>query len=147
LTSKTGVQFRELDLDNKSEVGFVYKSWLGSYKNHAGVVPYAIYRELYQGLLDRIIRRPGCMVVMITHPTDDNFLFGFAVVERDSPTLHYLYVKYEYRKRGVATDTLKFLGIGPSDEFIYTHSTKLGRDFLNKRGGRCKEQFVRGDLP
>jgi GNAT superfamily N-acetyltransferase len=142
--SKTGVQFRELDLSNKSEVGFVYKSWMGSYKNHAGVIPYGMYRDIMQVFLDRIIKRDGCIVVLITHPNDPDFLFGFAVGERDTPTLHYIYVKEDYRRTGVATDTLEFLGL---ENFEYTHSTSLGRKFLNPRGGKHRPQFVRNELP
>ena len=148
--SKTGVKFRELNLENTGELGFVFKSWIGSFQNHAGPIPRDMYRTLYQGLLDRIVRRPGCVVLLAVNPANPDQLFGFAVAERDTPTLHYIYVKggaSALRRKGVGSDLLEALGhTGPVAEFHYTHSTKLGREFLNKRGGRYKPRLI-DDLP
>lgn len=146
--SNTGVKFRPINWGNDSEVGFVYKSWLGSYKNHASDIPYAMYRQIYQALLDRIMRRPGSEVILAIHPEHDDQIFGFAVIERNSPTLHYIYVKESYRRKGVGSDILEFICDGnTSGEFEFTHSTRMGRNFLKTRGGRFNPRFVRNELP
>ena len=146
--SSTGVKFRALDLNESSEVGFVYKSWLGSYKNHADVCPYSIYRQTYQAYLDRIIKRPECYVILAVHPEHQEQIFGFICVERSSPTIHYIYVKEDYRRTGVGTDLLEFVSEGNnSGEFAYTFNTALGRKFLRPRGGKYKPKIVRNELP
>ena len=146
--SSTGVKFRSLNWENTSEVGFVYKSWLGSYKNHAADIPYSIYRKVYQELLDRIMKRDGCSVILAVHPEHEDQIFGFAVIERSTPALHYIYVKEDYRRKGVGTDLLEFINQGNnSGEFTFTHSTRLGRTFLKSRGGKFNPRFVRNELP
>lgn len=146
--SKSGVAFRELNPENSDEVGFVYKSWLGSYKNHADVVPYKIYRQLYQTILESIIDRSECIVVLAYNPDLPDQLFGFACCERAQPTLHYIYVKAgpdnQLRRKGIGTDLLEFINEGnTSGEFKYTFNTTMGRKFLNARGGRYNPSFVR----
>lgn len=146
--SNTGVIFRALDPNNSSEVGFVYKSWLGSYKNHADVAPYSTYRATYQAYLDRIIQRENCIVLLAVHPEHTDQIFGFACFERLSPVLHYLYVKEDYRRTGVGSDILEaLLGDNPDCEFAYTFNTALGRKFLRPRGGKYKPKLVRNELP
>lgn len=146
--SNTGVKFRELDLTKPSEVGFVYKSWLGSYKNHADVMPYSMYRKVYQVILDRLIKRDGCLVVLAIHPEHEDQIFGFAVLERSSPTLHYIYVKEDYRRTGVGSDILEFINQGnTSGEFKFTFNTTLGRKFLRSRGGKYDPKPARNELP
>lgn len=146
--SNTGVKFRPLDWANSSEVGFVYKSWLGSYKNHADVTPYSMYRKVYQHYLDRIMRRGECAVILAVHPEHPEQIFGFVCTEKSSPTLHYIYVKEDYRRTGVGTDLLEYINEGnDSGEFAYTFNTSLGRKFLRPRGGKYKPKLVRNELP
>ena len=146
--SATGVKFRAINWDDTGEVGLVYKSWLGSYKNHATDIPYTMYRQLYQGLLDRIMQRPGASVILAVHPEHSDQIFGFAVTETESPTLHYIYVKEDYRRKGVGTDILEFINDGnTTGEFCFTHSTRMGRNFLRARGGRFNPRFIRNELP
>jgi len=143
----TGVIFRELDMSNKSEVGFVYKSWIGSYKNHADVTPFAIYRRVYQAYLDRILKRAGSVVTLAVNPDYPDQILGFTAAERGSTALHYIYVKQDFRKTGVGTDLIEnFIGSDTSGEFNYTFNTALGRKFLKKRGGRYKPSIVRNEL-
>lgn len=145
--SNTGVKFRQLDWSNSSEVGFVYKSWLGSYKNHADVTPYSMYRKVYQHYLDRIMKRDECIVILAVHPEHPDQIFGFACFERSAPTLHYIYVKEDYRRTGVGSDLLEYLLSTETGEFAYTFNTSLGRKFLRPRGGKYKPRLVRNELP
>ena len=135
-------------MNEPSEVGFVYKSWLGSYRNHADVCPYSVYRQTYQAYLDRIVKRDGCMVVLAVHPEHSDQIFGFICVERESPTVHFCYTKEDYRRTGVGSDLLEFVSQGnDSGEFAYTFNTSLGRKFLRPRGGKYKPKLVRNELP
>ena len=144
--SSTGVEFRELDWNNTSEVGLVYKSWLGSYKNHAVDIPYSMYRDLYQGLLDRLLKRDGCVVILAYHPEYPDQIFGFAALERNSATLHYMYVKADYRRKGIGADLLEFI-LADNTSFDFTTKTRLGWKYLKSRGGNYKPRFIRNELP
>ena len=124
----------------------VYKSWLGSYKAHALDVPYTMYAKLYQHLLDRIILRSECQVVLAVDPADPDFIFGFAVLERSVPVLHYIYTKHKMRKNGIGSELLAFVQPDGA-EFKYTFQTTFGRNFLGKRGGKFSRTFTRGELP
>jgi len=139
--SETGVKFRELDLSDTSEVGLVYKSWLGSYKNHADVIPFDMYRAVYQVILDRLVKSDDNMVVLAVHPEHPEQIFGFACVSRSSAVLHYLYVKSKYRNKGIASDLLTFLT--ENKPFQFTFSTKLGRKYLLPRGGKPNQRIIR----
>ena len=148
--SNTGLIFRPLDKMNSSEVGFVYKSWINSYKNHADVVPYSEYRATYQGYLERIIDRDNCAVILAVHPEHTDQIFGFVCYELTTPTLHYIYVKggenSNYRREGVGSDLLEYM-LGTNLQFSFTFNTALGRKFLKPRGGKYKPQIVRNELP
>jgi len=145
MMSSTGVKFRELNWDDKSEVGFVYKSWLNSYKNHADVIPYSMYRKLYQAIVDRILKRDGACVVLAYNPAEPDQLLGFAAIERNSPTLHYMYVKDDFRQKGVGSDLLEYI-LRDECSFNFTFSTAMGRKFFRPRGGKYKPRLVRNEL-
>lgn len=146
---RTGCLIRPWNPAEPSEVGFVYKSWLGSYKNYAGETPHNIYRKLYQGYLDRIIKRPGCSVLVACDPNDSEVLWGFIVFEKHHPVVHYIYVKegHNLRRNGIGSDLLAFCTNEGETEFTFTFNTRMGRNFLRKRSGTYNPKFVRNDLP
>lgn len=142
----SGIKYRELDWNNKKEVGFVYKSWLGSYKNHADIIPYNIYVKLYRGLLDRLLRRSGATVVLAYNVEHPDQIYAFAAVERNKPVLHYIYTKEDYRRKfRIASDLLSYL-LKDEPEFSFTFNTAAGRKFLKERGGVYRPKLIRGPL-
>ncbi len=145
--SRTGVKFRPLDRSNSSEIGFVYKSWLQSFKAYADGVPYSEYRDTYQAYLDRIIQRDRCGVMLAVHPQHTDQIFGFICYELERPIVHYMYVKGDYRRTGVGSDLLEEVLVTDTGSFDYTFNTRLGRNFLNKRSGRYRPKHARNDLP
>lgn len=90
----------------RGEEGFIFGPWIRSYLSSSSS------RRLdsddyYKGQLSCIegILRRGGVVRVAEHETYGTLLgFGVAEVHEERPCLHYIYVKGDYRRRGIARD-------------------------------------------
>lgn len=93
----------ELRLNTPADESFIYDSWLKSYQEQnrdfkrMGIrTYYAGYKKILMGILD------SALVVIACNPDDKDQIYGFIVAEADADIVHYLYVKYTFRKLGIA---------------------------------------------
>lgn len=128
---------------NEDDTNFIYHSWLRSYRNRADVIPYHWYYKIYQGVLDRILKRPAARVAVACHPEYSDQIFGFIAYEHTGPipTVHYIYVKDPYRSNGIAQALLSF-ALSGNETFNYTFSPS-SHSRVKKRGGSYKPRLVR----
>lgn len=98
---KTPVRLRDA---NSEDVGFVFNSWLRSYRNAQMVrgVSNTIYYNEHHKILERIVKT--ARVIIACDPEDSTKIYGYACAEFiDSIfVIHYVYVKELYRKLGIA---------------------------------------------
>ncbi len=129
-----------------SDVPFITSNWLRSFRDGAFArgVPNSIYFFEEQRQLSEVNRRAS--IIMVCDEADDNKLYGFVCVEKDvtgALIFHYLYIKPEVRKRGLARKLIetvvdhetKTRG-SPPPAIFYTHKTF---DILDYRK-ECEEQ-------
>lgn len=130
---------------------FVYSSWLQSYRSSAFArpIPTHTYFDRHHAVLERILARPTTRIVVATPEDAPAVILGWAVTEgllrgsaRDgaagpvlitpttsTPTLHYVYVKEQFRKLGIARQLVTRLG----RRFAVTHRTAVVEGAMRRR--------------
>jgi GNAT superfamily N-acetyltransferase len=111
-------------------------SWFESYRK-GGFSPdigYDLFRPGMDNRIDRLLPRSRVIVASPTAVPDE--VCGYIVDE--GPVTHYLYVKQDYRRLGLATALLQLAG-KPS---LYTHETRAGRILAAKHQIRFNPFFI-----
>lgn len=111
----------------------VYSTWLRSYEHSSPMtkqIPRKVFFAEHHKILDGIFAR-NPTVRMAVMPEDPSVVFGWAVYEPG--TLHYVYVKPDFRKHGIARALLADL----PRPFAYSHWTYILRD-LEKHLAECQ---------
>jgi GNAT superfamily N-acetyltransferase len=105
-------------------MAFVVMSWKNSFEGAAAV--HGCDREHYRIEMTRAIRRlcDYAEVRIATSPDDDDHLLGFAAFTKtgDGAELHYVYVKADFRKMGIAKALLSGVNVKS-----YTFRSKSAR--------------------
>jgi hypothetical protein len=120
-----------------ADENFIYDSWLnGNYYGHKSYckdckreapynyvenIPQSVYFKNYREVVRRILSRPTTQVKVACLKQSPDIVLAFSVFEPG--TLHWVWVKPEWRKIGLATDLL------PPDIQCVTHMTKSGKGF------------------
>jgi GNAT superfamily N-acetyltransferase len=118
---------------------FLYRTWLDSlrltgsmYRSVRDRVFFAYYRRVITGLLDR-----GAQV-LVAAEADSPVIFGCLVaeplvnVDDRQGVLHWVYVKSNWRRLGIATRLIEASGIDPNKAY-YTHRTSYAVGLPGKR--------------
>jgi len=98
-------------IQTASDEAFVYNAWLKSYKDSPWGKPlindifFTNHKEIVKKLLD------SSEVLLAVNPEDPDQIYGFAVIEKSPRVsiIHYVYVKYNFRKLGLARDLVETL--------------------------------------
>lgn len=120
----------------ESDKSFILSSWLRSYRhcpdsNLADVFFFGAYRPIAEYLLAK------CTVEVVTPEGKDDLILGYAVYEPG--VVHWVYVKKDFRKNGIAKMLILKAGQNPA----FTFSTPLGRKRL---GNKYKPRLLRSKL-
>lgn len=105
------------------DLPFVYKTWLDHYRQCSPTTRHIASDVFYpeqHALIERLLK--SCVTVVATPADDDSgqTILGYAVGERDSATLHWVYVKGPYRRFGVMGQMLSGADL---NTFTLTHWT------------------------
>ena len=100
------VTLREFE---ESDRNFILNSWLKSYRNSdaSKKIPNDVYYHFHAKLIEKYIAEST--VVMAVNPDNPIQIFGYAVVNREDNTIHYVYTKHTYRKLGIAKRLIEVL--------------------------------------
>lgn len=116
---------------NQEDISFIYKSWLIGYKsartNHR--VRNSIYFKNQTKVIDQILLRAKVYVACnIDDPTQ---LYGYICTEYfpNAVVLHWLYVKYKFRKFGIAKALILYATAQELEAQMYV-SHASANDFL-----------------
>lgn len=96
------VDFR---LAKAEDVPFILDSWLRSYKtsNYALPIPADIYFPLHRAAVLHMVQHPGISCRLAVNPRDAEQIYGYLIHLTSAPVIHYVYVKYPFRKFGIGT--------------------------------------------
>jgi hypothetical protein len=117
----------KLRLANLTDKNFIFSKWLKNYKfssRFAKRIKNDVFYKWHQLILENIMARPSCSVV-IAHPIDDpDVNLGFICYENQNDTkiIHYVFVKPEFRNFGLGR-TLYNHAMNDSIGGYFTHWT------------------------
>lgn len=113
-----------------SDLEFIYATWLNSYwadsQKYQQITGPTFFTE-YPKVLDRILDSPETQVSVACSSSDENIIYGYLV--SSPPVAHYLFVKSNFRRWGIARSLLEDAEAGK----IYTHRTGELANFLHRR--------------
>ena len=114
--------------DADADLGFITNAWMRSFKNEYADVPNDIYYGGMTARLSRISNNPSSRVLVACDPVNPGKIYGFICYEAPSDTggtlcVHYLYVKHDYRRRGVADALFVAAGGKREQTTVCTHRT------------------------
>lgn len=123
LRSAIQLKFRPFELPDRS---FILKSWLKSYRKYQAGVPDELYFKGQTALIFAIATRSK--LVIACDKDNPGFIIGFVcghLCENLTDTIiHYIYVKDDYRRNGIARDLVMHLGYRQQGNILATHWTK-----------------------
>lgn len=110
------------------DLNFIYDSWCKSLWPEFQHVNQ--FRDLQGYRIKKILDYSSALVACDVE--DPSIIFGYVVFELD--LLHWIYVKYPFRKMGLATDMLK--NIPYTALFYHSHRNKAGKHLARKMNSR-----------
>jgi hypothetical protein len=127
--------------------GFIVSAWVSSYQNskYAGFVSFDSWHRVMRPEVIATLNRPST-VAMVAHETDDpdppSDLYGFIVADPATkvPTVFYVYVKFAFRRAGIARQLFEAVGIDPRSRFHYVCRTDEVDD-LSRAGKIPRAEF------
>lgn len=119
----------------KDDYPIIFNSWLKSYSKeyvkHKNV-PNAIYYQGQHRLIEHLLASSSALVAV--DEEDDNIVLGYCVGSKidDTFIVHYIYVKKDFRGMNIASSILRYAGVTPESNMVYTHYTPSGAALAQK---------------
>ena len=102
------VKIRSLKEEDES---FIYSSWLKSYRNSdfASQVSNDIYYSSHKKIIEDLMNNNNVEFKILCEPDDEEHLYGYLAYEKLGAIniVHFIYVKYNYRKFGLAKQLME----------------------------------------
>ena len=130
LKPNVSVKYRK---PNEQDLPFIYSTWLKSYRqtDWAKNMSNDTFFHHHKAIVKSILENKRTQVTLICDLDDPDHLFGYVVAEviGQRALVHFVYMKYNYRKLGIISQTLKILGyFDPKQVNFITH---LPRNYLS----------------
>lgn len=112
-----------------SDKNFVMASFLnGLYYGDSwfSEIPKDIFMDNYKKVIQFLVDSPTVAIKIACLPEDPNVIIGYSLLSSDYMTIHWVYVKKNWRKKGIAKSLL------PSNSDTVTHLSELGRILMKK---------------
>lgn len=118
----------------ESDVAFIFRSWLKSYKNSwfAKNIENTIYYSEHHKVLERLMSEKTVLIACNSDDTDQ--IYGFMCCEKTEGinVIHFIYVKHVFRNMGIAKRLLEVQGHDPKTAGVYTHHTRIAEKLAPK---------------
>lgn len=90
----------------EEDIDFIFNSWLESYRKTETKMSDTVYYDKFKKILTEILQRA---LVLVACSDEEKFqIYGYIVYENTDPFIvHYIYIKYVYRREGIAGSLLK----------------------------------------
>jgi ribosomal protein S18 acetylase RimI-like enzyme len=120
---------------NQQDVPFIFNSWLKSFRETGYLcnpVSNTIYFENHHKLIQKILQRATVYVACDEKYPDQ--IFGYIVAEKIEGVfvLHYVYIKHNFRKSGIAKSLLNSFDHDTVHASCCTHLTKAAEKLTPK---------------
>jgi hypothetical protein len=127
------------DYRKETDEDFLYSTFLfGVYYGNSWFhkIPKHIFMSNYRVFLNKLLDSPNTQVKMACLKEDENILVGYSIESEQQNSLHWIYVKKEWRKLGISK---KLLITKP--KFV-THLSSQGESLLEKLEGAVFNPFI-----
>lgn len=108
---------------------FIYSTFLrGLYYGDSwfSLIPKQIFMDNYKKVIEGLIFSPNTTINIACLKDDPNVILGYSITSADFTTIHYVFVKTVWRKKGIAKSLL------PHSPKEITHLTTLGKILMPK---------------
>jgi GNAT superfamily N-acetyltransferase len=89
-------------------------------------IPKDIFMDNYKYAAEALINNPNTIINIACLPDDNDVILGYSVLGNAYHTVHWVYVKSAWRKKGIANALL------PKLPTVVTHLTAVGEILLKK---------------
>lgn len=131
MSNKLPIKLRPANAD---DVGFIFNSWLKSFRNSAlaSNMPNEVYFSEHHKVIERILKFYD--VIVACNPEDVSQIYGFICggYTDNILTIHYAYVKHTFRKMGIMREMLNSFEHNPEYASVYTHQSKPAKAIADK---------------
>lgn len=119
---------------NQEDVGFIFNSWLKSYKFSlfAKNITNTIYFAEHHKVIERLLKSNETIIAC--NDADPTQIYGFVnggFVDGIF-CLNYIYVKQSFRNLGIGKTLLNYFEHDPSSAAVYTHHTRIAERLAAK---------------
>lgn len=116
-------------------MAYILSSWARATHSHLGsaqylskqgeVTPFPLYRRLFADRQDALLKRASVLVAC--DDDDPNTILGYIIFERGDgpPVLHYVQVKRDLMRKGIANALLAHAGIDRESAAVYTFTSPI----------------------
>jgi hypothetical protein len=131
-----------------TDAHFLLSTWLKSYRNSGPVtkIPNANYFQGHQDLIVHILSLQGTAVEVVCAKDDPDQIIGYVVYNKLAPILHYVYVKYPFRKLGLGTMLISIIKEHHKSSGLPLHCTHIARqwDVISRKMGLIFDPYNLG---
>ena len=127
---------------------FIFNSWLKSYRNSefAKDMVNDVYFSNHKAIIQKLLESDSTVCTLLVNPDDYMHYYGYVcyTLLPSSKILHYVYVKYNYRKFGLAKRLLNAVLVDDKPNII----THIPRNFnkLHEKYNLIYNPYILTDL-
>lgn len=128
--SKYPITYRRME---EGDTGFIFSTWLKSYRNSewAKSMSNDVFFSNHKEIVRKILANPNTTVTLICANDAPDQIYGYVVAEivGASAIVHFLYVKYNFRKMGMMGELMEELGYLSTPDAQSNFITHLPRNY------------------
>lgn len=112
-----------------SDISFIFATWLRNLFHSSPMFKYMeknVFMKHYHNVLTAMFTRDYVNVVVACMKDDPDTILGYAILSKDNKALHWIYIKKNWRKIGLAKDLV------PETVTHVTHITDTGASIIEK---------------
>jgi hypothetical protein len=125
------LEFRPM---TKADEAFIFSTWLKSYRHSqfASDMSNDVFFTYHKGIVADILK--VSKVILIVNPEDPDQIYGYAVAQQVGSRLitHFVYVKYNFRKLGLAKAIAQHMNLFSESVNFITHVPRNYKSFKGK---------------
>lgn len=117
---------------NQDDLGFIYNSWLKSFRQTVPSIDKPIYFIEQRKIIDKIFDRSK--IYISCNPEHLDQIFGYVIFDespRKFTIVHYVYVKHPYRRLGIGDELMNLIDKKPVP-FVGSHTSRCF-DFIKDK--------------